>query len=381
MDLELGAEHEQLATRARRVAAEVIAPRARHHDREGAFPEAQVRALAEEGFLTMLVPREHGGAGLGAVAYSLVMTEVARACAATAVTMAVTNMVADAIAAWGTPEQVRRHVPRLGRAEYLAGAFALSEPGAGSDAGSLEATAVRRGDRYVLNGSKCWITSGDRAGVVLVMAKTRPDAGSRGISAFLVDPSSRGFSVGRHEAKMGQRASSTVTIDLDEVEVPAEDLLGEEGAGFRIALRALDGGRIGIASQALGIGLASLEVAARHAAEGHHAGRSLARDQAVQWTLADLATELDAARLLALRAAHLKDLGVPFTREASMAKLFATETANRAAQRALQVLGREGATDAFEVERHLRDVRVTTIYEGTSEIQRVVLARSVLASA
>jgi alkylation response protein AidB-like acyl-CoA dehydrogenase len=374
MDFVLSEAHAEIRDRARRIAEAEIAPRARDADREEKFPLEQMRHLAKNGLLAMLASRAYGGGELGSIAYSLAMTEISRACASTAVTMAVTNMVADAIAAFGDERQKKRFIPGLASAELTAGAFALSEAGSGSDAAGMKTTAKKHGDRYVIEGSKCWITSGDHAGVLLVMARTDPSAGSRGISAFLVEPSMKGFSVGRHEDKMGLRGSSTVTINLDAVEVPEESRLGPEGIGFRIAMRALDGGRIGVASQALGIGVAALESSVRYAnASG------IGAQESIQWRLADMASELDAARLLTLRAASLKDLGRPFTREASMAKVFATEAANRAALQAIEIHGSEGSIDRQPVERYLRDVRVTMIYEGTSEIQRVVIARQILA--
>lgn len=381
MDFSLGERHEAVRSLARGVAEAELLPRAVAGDREARFPEAQIRKLAESGFLAMLVPREHGGTDAGPIAYSLAMTEVARCCASTAVTMAVTNMVADAICAFGNNAQKQRYVPRLANAELIAGSFALSEAGSGSDAASLKTSAQKKGDRYLLNGSKSWITSGDRAGVLLVMARTDPKSRSQGISTFLVEPSMKGFSVGRHEEKMGLRASSTVTINLDDVEVPEENRLGEEGIGFRIAMRALDGGRIGVASQALGIGIAALEAAVARVNARAEIGDPIGDLQAIQWKLADLATELDAARLLALRAAWLKEQGLPFGRAASMAKLFSSEAANRAALAAIEIHAGDGASGRFPVERFLRDVRVTTIYEGTSEVQRLVIARQVLESA
>jgi alkylation response protein AidB-like acyl-CoA dehydrogenase len=377
-DLELSEEQSLIRSSARKLAEAELLPRAAEGDKNSTFPAHEMAALAREGFLAMLAPEELGGTAAGAVAYSLALTEVARCSAATAVTMAVTNMVADAIAAFGTPAQQKRWVPRLADGSLTAGAFALSEPASGSDAASLKTTAVRRGDRYILDGSKCWITSGDRAGVLLVMAKTDSAGGARGISAFLVEPSFPGFSVGRHESKMGIRASSTVSIHLDQVEVPEENRLGPEGVGFKIAMRALDGGRIGIGSQAAGMHLAALESSIAYAKERQQFGKPIADFQAIQWKLADMATSLDAARLLVFRAAALKDAGKPFTKEASMAKLFATEAANQATLEAIQIHGGYGYTDEFPVERYFRDVRVTTIYEGTSEIQRLVIARAIL---
>ncbi|MEQ9498124.1 MAG: acyl-CoA dehydrogenase family protein [Deltaproteobacteria bacterium] len=377
MDLELSEVQTRVRETARRIAETELLPRAKEADRNAKFPADQIRALAKEGFLAMLVPEAFGGTDLGSVCYSLAMTEIARACASTAVTMAVTNMVGDAICAWGNDAQKKKYVPRLARAELLAGSFALSEPGAGSDAAALQASAVLDGDHYRLNGSKCWITSGDVAGVILVMAKTDPAAGARGISTFLVEPSMPGFSVGRHEEKMGIRGSSTVTINLDDVRVPVENRLGEEGVGFKVAMRALDGGRIGIGSQALGMGRAALETATEYV----RGNEGLAKKQSIQWKLADTATELDAARMLVLRAATMKDASIPFSKEASMAKVYATEAANRATHAAVEICGGAALSDDLPLERYLRDVRVTTIYEGTSEIQRFVIARQLLAEA
>ena len=377
MDFALDAPHEQLRTLARRVANDALAPRAAAYDREHRFPAEQMAELARNGLLTMLVPTEAGGSGYGSVAYALAMMEMAGACAATSVTMAVTNMVADAIRAWGSDALQRKYIPQLHDGTSTAGSFALSEPGAGSDASSLKATAVRRGDSYVLNGSKCWITSGDRAGVILVMAKTDLQAGSKGISAFIVEPSMPGFSVGRHEEKMGLRASSTVTINLEDVEVPVENRVGDEGVGFKIAMRALDGGRIGIGAQAVGIGSAALRAALDYVVNTPR----LADRASVRARLAEVSTELEAARLLVMRAADMKDRGVPFTKEASMAKMFASEAANRATHRALEIVGPDALDARLAVERYFRDVRVTMIYEGTSEVQRMVVARQVLAEA
>jgi len=362
VDALLSSELRDLRARARALADEVLAPRAEATDRDARFPEAQMRALADAGFLAMLVPRARGGGGHGPVGYALAMTEMARACASTSVTMAVTNMVADAVHAWGTEDQALQHVPAIAKGRYGAGAFALSEPGSGSDAASLKATAARQGETYVLNGSKCWITSGDRAGIVLVMAKTDPAAGARGISTFVVDPETEGFAVGRHEDKMGLRGSSTVTLSLEDLRVPVAARLGNEGSGFEIAMRALDGGRIGIAAQALGIAAGALEEAVR----------ALGR---MPPGLVDGAAELDAVRAMVLRASHLKAEGRPFSREASMAKLYASEVANRVTLTAHAAVAEAGRSPSARLDRAVRDVRVTTIYEGTSEIQRIVIAR------
>ncbi|MBI4819214.1 MAG: acyl-CoA dehydrogenase family protein [Deltaproteobacteria bacterium] len=377
MELELTEEERLIRDAARKLAEAHIRPGAAERDRKELFPLEPMKALAQGGFLAMLVPESYGGAGVGAVSYALSLAEVSRACASSAVTMAVTNMVADAIHHFGNDDQRHRFLPKLASGEAVAGSFALSEPGSGSDAASLSTRAEKRGDRYLLTGTKSWITSGDRAGVVLVMARTG-GPGARGISAFIVEPGTKGFAVGKHEDKMGLRGSSTVSLAFDEAEIPEENRLGEEGIGFKIAMRALDGGRIGIGAQANGIHLACLEASRAYALDRKQFGRPIADFQGVQWKLADMATSFDAARLLVLRAASMKDAGVPFTKEASMAKVYATEAANRAALDAVQIHGGYGYIGEFPVERHLRDVRVTMIYEGTSEIQRVVLARQLL---
>lgn len=378
MDLELSDEQKLIRESARRIAEAELMPRAAETDQTEAFPEAQMRLLLENGFLTMLVPAEYGGTEAGAISYSLALTEIARGCASTAVTMAVTNMVADAINAWGDEAQKQKWIPKIASGEMICASFSLSEPGAGSDAASLCATAVLDGDDYVLNGEKSWVTSGDRAGLILVMAKTDSSQRAKGISTFLVDPATPGFSVGRHEEKMGLRGSSTVSLNFEDVRIPKANRLGDEGIGFKIAMRALDGGRIGIASQALGVHQACLEASIQYSLDRKQFSKSISEFQAIQFKLADMATAHDAARLLVLRAASLKDQGLPFSQAASMAKLFATEAANVAALDAIQIHGGYGYTNEFAVERHLRDLRVTTIYEGTSEIQRLVIAREAL---
>ena len=377
MDLELTDEQRMVRDMARDFAKGVLAPVASRYDQESHYPAAELSRMAELGLMGVNVPAEYGGAEAGVVAYSLAMQEIAAGCAATSVTMAVTNMVGEVICAFGTEEQKREHVPKLTGGAYSAGAFALSEPQCGSDASALKTKAERRGDRWVLNGEKAWITSGNTAGVIVVWARTGgPGAG--GISAFLVTPDAEGFSVGRHEDKMGLRASSTTSLVFEDCLLPAGALLGQENEGFKVAMMALDGGRIGIASQACGIATAALNEAKEYALERQSFGRPLADHQAIQFKLADMAIELDAARLMALRAAWLKQQQRRFTKEASMAKVFATEAANRICAEAFQIHGGYGYVKEFPVERHLRDVRVTTIYEGTSEIQRIVISRHVL---
>jgi alkylation response protein AidB-like acyl-CoA dehydrogenase len=285
-------------------------------------------------------------------------------------------MVAEVICQYGSEEQRRRYVPRITSGEYSCGAFALSEPQCGSDAAGLKTTAKRTDRGWVLNGTKQWITSGDHAGVMVVWARTSDQPGARGISTFLVEHGTPGLEIGKHEDKMGLRGSSTVPLIFDDCEVPADALMGAEGQGFPVAMTALDGGRIGIASQALGIGLAAQREAVEYARERRSFGKPIAALQAIQWMIADNATELEAARLLTLRAALLKEQKRPFTQEASMAKVYASEAANRVCYRALQIHGGYGYVKDYAVERMTRDARVTTIYEGTSEIQRLVIGRA-----
>ena len=380
MRLELSETQALVRNTARTFARERVAPGARDRDRTEAFPTELLREMAELGLLGVNVPAAYGGAEAGATAYALAMMEIAEACASTAVTMAVTNMCAELITAFGTEAQKRRSVTRLTSGEAVAGAFALSEAQAGSDASALETRAERNGDGWVLNGSKQWITSGDRAGVMVVWARTgAPGAG--GLSAFIVEGGTPGLQVGRHEDKMGLRASSTVPLQFEDCRLPADALLGQEGQGFRLAMMALDGGRIGIASQACGVARAALSATVRYTKERRAFGKPVADFQAVRFMLANIRTELAAAELLTLRAAGLKESGRPFTQEASMAKVFASEMANRAADKAVQLHGGYGYIDEFPVERYLRDARVQTIYEGTSEIQRVVIARELLKAA
>jgi alkylation response protein AidB-like acyl-CoA dehydrogenase len=379
MQLELNDTHALVQRSARDYATRVIQPVAAELDREGRFPAEILKGLAELGLMAVNVSPELGGAGAGPVAYSLAMMEVARACASTAVTMAVTNMVGEVLAAFGSEEQKQAFVPRLASGEWVAGAFALSEPESGSDPGSMRTTAERTSDGYILRGQKQWITSGSKAGVIVVWARTG-GPGTRGISAFAVEADRPGIRAGKHEDKLGLRASETVPLTFDDVRIPASSLLGEEGQGFKIAMMALDGGRIGIASQAVGIAQAALDEAAAYAKDRKQFGKPIGDFQGIQWPLADSRTELEAARLLTLRAAWLKEQGRPFTREASMAKLFASEKANLIVGRCLQVHGGYGFVKDFPIERHYRDVRVTTIYEGTSEIQRTVIARSELST-
>jgi len=377
-------EEQELAQRtARDFAQRALAPRAAERDRTGEFPERELRELAGLGLLGIAVPEELGGAGAGTVAYALALMELAAVDPSVAVAVSVTNMVAELIARAGSEAQKREHVPKLCGGDYLCGAFALSEPQSGSDPGRMSTSATRRpdGGGWALRGAKQWITSGDRAGLMVLWANTRPGSGHKGVTAFLVRGGAPGLGVNRREEKMGLCGSSTVGLSLDDVEVGDQDVLGPVGGGFKLALGALDGGRIGIAAQALGIARMALDAAVAYAQERESFGVPIARHQAIGNLLADSATWLEAARLMVLRAAWRKEKGLPFAKEAAMAKLLATEKAFEIVDAALQIHGGLGYTRDAPIERGLRDVRVTRIYEGTSEIQRIVIARHILKEA
>jgi len=382
VDLTLNETQSLVQRTARDYATRVIAPLAAEIDRKERIPPEIIRGLGELGLLAVNVPEELGGSQAGVVSYALAMQEVARACASTAVTMAVTNMVGEVIAKFGTDEQRRRCCPRLARGdEWLAGAFALSESEAGSDPGGMRTTARRDGDAWVIDGAKQWISSGAYAGVFVVWARTGDREhfpGTRGISCFLVEGGTPGLRVGKHEDKMGLRGSNTASLEFDGCRVPESALLGQLNGGFKIAMMALDGGRIGISSQAIGIARAALAESVQYAKDRKQFDKPIAGFQAIQWKLADMRTELDAAHLMCMRAAWLKENGRVFSREASMSKMFATEAAVRICNEAVQIHGGYGYTREFAAERHLRDVRVTMIYEGTSEVQRIVVARNLL---
>jgi len=353
-----------------------VAPR---YDREKRFPYENLKKMAALGLMGMNIPAELGGAEVGAVASSLAITEIAKGCASHAVTTSVTNMVAEVICEFGREGARRKHVPRLCSGNYPAGAFAITEPQTGSDAANIRTTAVRQGDRYILNGTKTLITSGEAAGITVTWAVTDPQASKgEGISAFVVEKGTPGFIAGKAEEKLGHRASMTNELIFEDCAVPAECLLGNEGEGFKIAMMELDGGRIGIGSLAVGVGFAAIDFATQYVKEREAFGKSLSSFEAIQWMIADSYTELEAAQLLVLRAAFLKESRQPFTKEASMAKLFATEAARNVAIRSVQMLGGYGYTQDYPVERYLRDVIGTTLYEGTSEVQRIVIAREIL---
>lgn len=380
MELELTETQKLIRDTASRFAREVVAPRARQTDREERFPGDLYAQMAELGLLGVNLPSDLGGAEAGVVSYALAMMEISAACASTSVGMAVTNMCGELINQFGTDAQKKKFVTALTSGKAVAGAFALSEPHAGSDAGAMRTKAVKQGDKWVLNGAKQWITSGAYSGVIVVWARSGAE-GNKGLSCFIVEGKTPGLLVGKAEDKMGLRGSNTVPLTFENCEIPLDALLGKEGDGFKLAMTALDGGRIGISAQACGVARAAIEASVRYAKDRKAFGQPIAEFQALRFMLADMQTQLEAAELLCLRAASLKEAGRPFTREASMAKLFASEMSNRVCDRAVQIHGGYGYIDEFPVERYLRDARVQTIYEGTSEVQRLVIAREVIKAA
>jgi len=376
MSFPITTEQEMIRLMARDFARKELEPNAAQWDRSEHFPLEALRKMGELGLLGMLAPFEYGGTAAGAVSYSLALQEIAYACASTAVSMSVTCLSQDPILKFGTEDQKQRCLAPLARGEYL-GAFAITEPGAGSDPGGMGMRAQDKGGFYLVNGTKVFITNGGYADIVILVARTTPEKANRGLSAFIVEKGMPGFSIGHKEDKMGLRASNTVELVFEDCRIPAENILGREGLGFKIAMQALDSGRIGIASQSVGIARACLDDAVSYAKTRRQFGRAISSFQAIKWMLADTATQIEAARLLTLSAASLKDQGQPYTKEASMAKLFASEMCNQAAYKALQVHGGYGYMKEFKIERLYRDARVTAIYEGTSEIQRLVIAREI----
>ena len=372
----LNAEHRLIRDTLREFARERLAPFAAQWDREHRFPREALHALGELGAMGMVVPEAFGGAGLDYVSLALAIEEIAAGDGATSTIVSVQNsVVCGPVLAFGTQDQKHRWLRSLARGERF-GCFCLTEPQAGSDASAIVTRAERRGDRYVLNGVKQFITTGSNAHVAIVFAVTDRAAGKKGISGFIVDTSTPGYTVTRVEEKLGQRASDTAQITFQDCEVPAANLLGREGEGYRIALANLEAGRIGIASQAVGMARSALEAAIGYAGERESFGKPLRDHQAIAFRLADMATQVEVARQMVWHAAALRDAGEPCLREASMAKLFATEMAERVCSDALQVLGGYGYVTDFPVERIYRDVRVCQIYEGTSDIQRMVIARA-----
>lgn len=368
-------EQEQIRDMAREFARDVLAPGAAARDRDHAFPRDELTQMGELGFLGMLVPEAHGGSQTGMVAYALALEEIAAADGACSTIMSVHSSVGCVpILKYGTDDQKSRFLPKLASGEWIGG-FALTEPQAGSDASSLKTRARRDGDHYIIDGAKQFITSGKNGKVVIVFAVTDPDAGKKGISAFIVPTDTPGYQVVSVEHKLGQHSSDTCALAFTDMRVPAENRLGDEGQGYKIALANLEGGRIGIAAQAVGMARGAYEAALAYARERITFGRPIIEHQAVAFKLADMATQIDAARLMVLRAAMLREAGKPCLTEASMAKLFASEMAEKVISDAIQIHGGYGYLRDYPVERIYRDVRVCQIYEGTSEVQRLVIAR------
>jgi len=371
---ELTEEQQMLQNMARDFAQKEVLPKAAEIDKNHRHPAELVKRMAELGLLGVAVPEEHGGSGMDNVSYALAMEEISRACASTGVIMSVNNsLVCDPILRFGTEAQKREFLVPLASGQKL-GCFALSEPEAGSDAAAQTTTALPDGDDWVLQGTKNWITNGPVADVMVLFAMTDKSKGSRGISAFIVPMNTPGVRAGEPDDKLGIRGSKSSQVFLDDARLPRSALLGEVGQGFKVAMSTLDGGRIGIAAQALGIARACLEDSVDYALQRKTMGQPIAYHQAISFKLADMATELDAARLLTLRAAYLKDSGQAYGKAAAMAKLYASDVANKAAREAIQVFGGNGYVTEFPVERHFRDAKITEIYEGTSEIQRIVIA-------
>ena len=379
MDFEFSDEQRMTIDGARRFAAERLAPVVAELDEKGEVNLEALKELGSLGYLGMTVPEEYGGSALGAVAYAGSMVELSKADAGTAVAVSVQNsLVNDAIAHFGTEQQKREYLPKLAGGEWI-GCFSLTEAGAGSDPASMVATAVRDGGDYVLNGTKNFTTSGAIADAIIVFVRYDPQPGGRGLSAFLLTKDAAGFQVGKHENKMGIRTSSTTEMVFSDCRLPAEALLGEEGKGLKIALSTLDGGRIGIAAQAIGGAEAALDESVRYAKERVQFGKPIAELEGIQFLLADMATDVELAKTMLFKVAWLKDSGHKrFTKEAAMLKLFASEMAHRVCHKAVQIHGGYGFMKEYKVERLYRDQRITEIYEGTSEIQRVVIARNIL---
>ncbi len=378
MDFRLDEETSMLQEMVRSFADEKLRPRAADLDRDAKFPWESWREMAELGLLGIEVPAEYGGPGMGSLDYVTALEEVSVACASTATAMSVQNSLAIfPILTFGSEEQKSQYLPKLASGEWV-GCYGLTEPGAGSDAASLKCSCVKQGEKWILNGTKQFITNAPEADLAVVYATKDPAKRSKGICAFILEKTFPGYSTGRHEDKMGIRGSSTASIILEDCEVPEANLLGAEGRGFSVAMATLDGGRIGIAAQALGIARAALEAATSYACEREQFGAPIAKLQAIQWKLADMLTRIEASRLLIRRTSWLKDQGEKHTIEASVAKLMASESAVWCANQAVQVHGGYGYTKEYVVERLYRDAKITDLYEGTSEIQRLVIAANLL---
>ncbi|MCX5801559.1 MAG: acyl-CoA dehydrogenase [Candidatus Eisenbacteria bacterium] len=378
MKFELTDEQKMIQDAARDFAQKEIGPVAAQLDEEEKFPAEIVKKLGQLGFMGMTVPTQYGGAGYDTLSYVLALVEIAKKCASTAIIMSVNNsLVCCPIHEFGTDEHKKKYLTPLAQGQKL-GAFSLTEPNAGSDAGNQQTTAILDGDSYVINGTKIFVTSGNMADFVILLAATDKSKGVKGITAFIVEKGWNGFKVGSLEHKLGIRASSTAELVMTDLRVPKENVLGNVNEGFKVALKALDGGRIGVAAQALGIAEAAFETAVRYSKQRQQFGKAIAEFQAIQWMIAEMAVNIEAARLLVYKAAVAKDTQKYFSKEAAMAKLFASELATKCASDAIQIHGGYGYTREYSVERNYRDAKITQIYEGTSEVQKMVIAASVL---
>jgi butyryl-CoA dehydrogenase len=379
MKLELNEQQKMIQKMVREFAVKEVAPIAAELDKKEEYPKKTLEKMAKLGLLGIIIPQEYGGAGLDTISYEIVVEEISRQCASTGVVTSVHNsLTAWPIVKYGNDEQKKKYLPILAKGEKI-GAFAATEPNAGSDLGAMTTTAKLDGKKYIINGDKTFITSGPEAGIIIVFAVTNKEAGHKGISAFIVENDMKGYKVGSVFEKLGINASKTSELIFEDMDVPKGNLLGKEGEGFKIALSTLDGGRIGIAAQAVGIAQAALDECIEYSKQRQQFGKPLAKFQAIQWMIADMATRIEAARFLTLNAAYCKDHGTGrFSKEAAMAKLFASETAMDVVIKAVQIHGGYGYTKEYKVERLFRDAKITEIYEGTSEVQRMVIASNFL---
>lgn len=378
MILELNEQQRMIKNMVREFAEKEVKPRAAELDEKEEYPVDAIKKMAELGILGTIIPQEYGGAGLDNVTYATVIEEISRACASTGVVTSVHNSLTSwPIMTYGTEDQKKKYLPVLARGEKI-GAFGGTEPNAGSDLGAMQTTAELKGDKYIVNGTKTFITSGPKAGIIIVFAVTDKEKGPKGISAFIVESDFKGYSVGGIFDKIGINASLTSELVFEDMEVPKENLLGKEGEGFKIALSTLDGGRIGIAAQAVGIAQAALDESVEYSKNRQQFGKPISKFQAIQWMISEMATEVEAARYLVLNAAYTKDQGKRISKEAAMAKLFAAETAVDVTNKAIQIHGGYGYTKEYPVERLYRDARITGIYEGTSEVMKMVIAGALL---
>ena len=378
MHLGLSEEQKLVQKTVREFAETEVKPLARHLDETGEFPRETFRKAAELGLTAVAIPEDEGGAGFDHVSYAIVIEEISRACASTGVILSVQNsLFCDPVHRYGTPEQKKKFLVPFARGEKI-GCYALTEPQAGSNAAALTTKAVLKGDCYIVNGTKAWITNGGAADAAVVYVNTQPEKGEKGITALVIEKDTPGFAVGKEEKKLGIHGSACTELVFTDCEVPAANRIGSEGEGYKVALSTLDGGRIGIAAQAIGIAQGAFDAALAYSRERQAFGHPISDFQAIQFMLADMSTDIEAARLLARRAAWKQDSGARFTMEASIAKLFASEMATRVAHKAIQIHGGNGYSSEYPVERAYRDARITEIYEGTSEIQRLVIASWVL---